>query len=66
MKPITVWDCKNKEGVFEFNHIEDGHVDNNKPIPKFPAQEGWKKKEWHRTYCYLNDKQEVVHDAHLS
>ncbi len=33
MKKITVWRRKNEDGVFEHNHIEDGWIEGEYPIP---------------------------------
>ena len=39
--PVTVWDTFDKEKEeFVFNHIEDGWVNENKPVPKFASQKG--------------------------
>ena len=34
MKPITVWKTIFKESI-KHNHIEDGHVEGEKPISRF-------------------------------
>jgi hypothetical protein len=55
MKSITLWKCKNREGIYEHNHIEDGHVDGDKPKLRFPSQSLWKNGEWIKIHCWIKD-----------
>lgn len=53
--PLTFWYCFNETANrFDFNHVEDGHVITNKPIPKYELQKGWLKKTWRRYHGYSN------------
>lgn len=69
LKPITIWEryVKKNEKItgreywdFEHNHIEDGHVDLDKPKPKSPLQMGWKNSKWRKTFAYLDSANHVV------
>lgn len=61
MKPITKWNRWNPETKsFQFNHIEDGHSDREKPYAKFPAQKGWEGSEWTKEHVYLDGDNKVV------
>lgn len=57
-KSVTLWRNWNKEDKnFDINHIEDGHVSNNKPIAvsvykSYEQQKSWDKKEWNKTHRY--------------
>lgn len=58
MKKITIWErliIDKEKNIKEFrhNHIEDGHVEGDKPIPKFKSQNGWKSYIWRKTFGYL-------------
>lgn len=62
---ITVWERKNEQGEFEHNHIEDGHVPTDQPLPHSPTQErAWKHAEWKRTYAYLIDRKVSYECSH--
>ena len=64
MIPITVWKKLNtKTGIYEHNHIEDGHVVNKKPIGKFKHQAKlWMSQDWLREYAFLNDNNTIVRE----
>lgn len=60
MKLITIWNNKNKKGIFTFNHIEDGHVTENKPTPKSINQKSWLNKEWTKEFAQLDTQNVIV------
>ena len=52
MIPITVW--RKLEGdQFVHHHIEEGHIEGDKPLPKFPTQSGWLHATWEKEHCFL-------------
>jgi hypothetical protein len=52
--PITLWSRKNEEGVFEHNHIENGHCDSVRPTPKHENhKKAWAKGEWKAEFAFL-------------
>jgi hypothetical protein len=53
-KAITVWSVY-RDDAYHHNHIEDGHVDGDKPVPRFPSQRGWTSRGWRKTFAYLVD-----------
>jgi len=56
MKPITIWYKYNADRKeYEHNHIEDGHVDNATPIPKFDSQKCWNGFKWKKNSVWLHD-----------
>lgn len=69
VEKITIWrrlvNKKNaktgeKWQVWEHNHIEDGWVETEKPVPKTPEQKiSWDSAKWTREYGHLIDA--VVH-----
>lgn len=65
MSPITLWfrwvkDKEHPDGWFSFNHLEDGHSETDKPVPKFPSQNGWLNSIWKREHSLLSDGK-VIH-----
>jgi hypothetical protein len=50
----TLWFRKNEKGVFEYNHIEDGHSLADKPLPKTANQSGWARGTWIREHVRLD------------
>jgi hypothetical protein len=73
MKPITLWTVKSKITVKEndkdvtkvvwlFNHIEDGHCNNDKPTIKFDTQRGWNSNTWTKEFAHLDDNYKVIHN----
>jgi hypothetical protein len=46
---------------WEFNHLEDGHCQNNYPTPKVPLQnQAWKGGKWAKAHVQLNGTSNVV------
>jgi len=63
MKPITVWERYNKEkNIWCHNHIEDGHIinDKNKPIGTASQTKIWDKSEWRYEHKYLDDDFRII------
>ncbi|MDF2534116.1 MAG: hypothetical protein K0R18_273 [Bacillales bacterium] len=65
MKPITVWEVAKGNDVIEYehNHIEDGHVDGEYPLPlkpEFTNQKSWKNFSWRKTFAHLDKNYRVV------
>lgn len=60
MREITVWYRKDKDGIFVHNHIEDGHVKELKPIPKYITQNSWINEEWEKHFGFLDDNDCVI------
>ena len=56
---ITVWRRLTKSG-YQHNHIEEGHVENNKPIGQPHQTRSWKDGEWEKEWMWLNDNNEVT------
>lgn len=53
--PITLWSRKNERGVFEHNHLEDGHAVCQMPAPKHPTHiRAWAGGEWRKTHALLD------------
>lgn len=52
---ITIWERLKKDTkVFEHNHIENGDIFEDAPIPKSEIQKSaWKGAVWKRTFGYL-------------
>lgn len=65
MTPCTLWFRLNrdKEGndVFEFNHLEDGHCESDKPTPKHPDHHAWARSKWRKEHAALNQNNKVIH-----
>lgn len=60
MKPVTLWKRKNKAGDFEFNHLEDGHINNAKPTPQHQNHgKAWGSGEWLAEKAWLNDNGKI-------
>ena len=57
MKPITIWQQFNEERqMFEHNHIDDGHLLSNAPIPISQEQKkSWGGVSWKKEFGYLKD-----------
>lgn len=55
--PITIWNCWNpQEKIYELNHIENGHVMGELPLPKSPEfllQKSWSKNKWQKRFGFL-------------
>lgn len=45
-REATLWFRKNEKGVYEYNHLEDGHATGDTPMKKHPAQSGWARASW--------------------
>ena len=62
MKEIIVWRrFDNKIKKFIHNHIEDGHINNSKPIGKFKHQTvSWSSGKWEREEAYLDKGNNIV------
>lgn len=59
MKPITRWHRKNEKGVFEFNHIEDGHVPTHAKLPTPKCEihkKSWSNGVWQFSHAWLTDE----------
>lgn len=53
MKPVTLWYRETKDGP-DYNHLEDGHCENDVPTPQCDAHKKcwggkWSKKHLHST-----------------
>ena len=52
--PVTLWDRRNKDGGFDFNHLENGHSAQSAPTAKFPEQaRSWNNAIWQKTFAHL-------------
>ncbi len=52
--PVTLWFRLGDKG-FEFNHLEDGHTENDKPTPKVSSQtSAWARGVWVRERAWLD------------
>lgn len=72
MNKITVWTIKTKiiskdaDGssieniLWLHNHIEDGHIEADKPTIRFPSQNGWKSGIWKKTFAHLDTNYKIV------
>ena len=60
----TLWFCKSEKGTYEFNHIDDGHAETEKPVPKHPSQRGWTRGSWIKEHVWLDTSLpvRVIHD----
>ncbi len=59
MKPITVWERQD----WKHNHISDGHVTNDKPVPCSNVQKKmWKNVVWRKSFKYLDDDGKIIED----
>jgi hypothetical protein len=66
--PVTKWyrfypDTKKEKAHWEFNHIQMGHVEANKPTLMFPEQKSWLNATWMFKHAYLIDGK-VVDNPH--
>lgn len=68
MIPVTLWfrQLKDSKGnpVFKFNHLEDGHAQHDKPIPKFESQNGWKGSIWDKEFAQMTTDRVVLREVH--
>jgi hypothetical protein len=56
-KPITVWERQ----VWEHNHISDGHITNDSPVPKTNEQKKmWRGVVWRKSFRYLDSENKIV------
>jgi hypothetical protein len=53
--PCTIWYRHDPIKGWRQNHLEDGHATTDKPMPKFPSQQGWKNGRWERYYGWLSN-----------
>jgi len=62
MKLITAWERWNiKDKMWEHNHIEDGYVPHDIPMPAFYEQgKAWKGGQWRKFFGY-QDFYNVIH-----
>ena len=62
MKEITVWKkLNNTTKIFEHNHIEDGHMNGDKPIGKYPNQtKGWSSETWYKIFAFLDENNKII------
>lgn len=69
LKPITIWEVVWRPADFmqrepadiEFNHIEDGHAEGKKPIPKSAMQKQcWPNQQWQKERAYLDQGGRVI------
>lgn len=66
MMPVTMWYRRNEEGIFEFNHIQNYHTDDDKPAANFDNQKkAWKNGTWRKAFAYLanNNPPKIMHPA---
>ena len=66
IKLATLWYrwTKTEAGIYdwEFNHLEDGHCQNNTPTPKYPHHvHVWKGGKWAKSHVQLNKDNVVKH-----
>jgi hypothetical protein len=58
-KPVTLWSrlMKDKQGIefWEFNHLEDGRCEGDKPTPKHPSHSQVWNGKWQKEYAYMVD-----------
>lgn len=60
MKKVTAWSSYNKDTQeYRHNHIQNGWVEEDAPIPKTQIQNAWKNKTWKKEFCYLVDHKVV-------
>jgi hypothetical protein len=57
MTPITIWTRKNDKGVFEHNHIEDGHVEFGPKILHPNQAKAWPRATWKYEHAFLSNEQ---------
>lgn len=63
MNKVTLWHkiYRNDEGEItrtEFNHLDDGWKEENKPLPKstlYSNQAAWENEEWLKQYKHMTD-----------
>lgn len=64
-KEITLWFRQDEKGAFQFNHLEDGHSEGDKPTPKVREQAAmWQRGIWLREHAWLDSSvpPKVLHD----
>lgn len=54
MTLATLW-YRETKGEYEFNHLEDGHCENNAPTPKCDAHKRAWNGKWKKEFVYLTD-----------
>lgn len=59
-KPVTCWYLRNKQGDFEYNHLEWGHCTTDTPTSHDKIHNGWKNMVWKKELCYLDENNKVV------
>lgn len=60
MKAITVWERFNQESQqWEHNHIEDGHIEGEKPVGTESQTKGWSKGTWTREHKHLDNNKVI-------
>jgi hypothetical protein len=60
IKLATLWYRRSKDG-WDFNHLEDGHCQNNHPTPKHPIHnQVWKGRGWAKAHVQLNGTANIV------
>ena len=69
IRPATAWSrlMKDKDGVefWDFNHIEDGHCENDVPTPQHPSHKNVWNGKWQKEFIKLvNDGQMGVDKVH--
>lgn len=66
MKLCTLWFrlTRQKDGTdaFEFNHLEDGHCEGDKPTPKHPDHQAWARSKWQKKFAVLGTDGKIRDD----
>jgi hypothetical protein len=61
---ITIWERSNKRyGRYEFNHIQNGWIEENKPYGNKEQNQNWANYYWRKIYAYLIDGHVDVNSA---
>jgi hypothetical protein len=63
MKEITIWYELKKDGSTALNHIADGWVFSEHPLPvkpEFTNQTAWVNMKWKPVFGYLTNDQRVI------
>lgn len=58
MLKITSWSVLNKDGSTTYNHIENGWVEGEYPVPlkdDYNRQKVWSRSKWIKEHMYLRD-----------
>lgn len=62
LRPVTLWSRETgQKGTFAYNHLEEGHCENDKPTIKHPDQTSWKNSQWRKEFAHLDENSVVVH-----